>query len=55
MMVQRVVGAGVAAARGSVRVVRGAASHALWWLDHNLSSRPRKAPEDLRRRARRGR
>jgi hypothetical protein len=55
MIVQRVVGAGIAAARSGVRVVRGASSHALWWLDHNLSGRPRKAPDDPRRRSRPGR
>jgi hypothetical protein len=43
---------GLAAARGTVRLVAGAASHALWWVDHHVGGDPRKAPDDPRRRAR---
>jgi hypothetical protein len=54
MIVQKVVGAGKALARDGARVVQGAASHVLWWVDHNSGGRARKAPADPRRRSRPG-
>ena len=53
MIGQKLLSAGVAVARDGVRVLQGAASHVLWWVDHNVGGRPRNAPDDPRRRARR--
>ena len=55
MIVQRVVSAGATVARDGLRVVQGATSHLLWWVDHTIGGRPRKAPADPRRRSRPGR
>ena len=50
MIVATVLRTGVAAARGTVRVATGAASHVLWWIDYRVGGLPRQAPDDPRRR-----
>ena len=49
MILRTALGAGVAAVRGTARVVASAASHAFWWVDYRVGGRPRQAPEDPRR------
>ena len=51
MIFKGVARSGVAAARGTVRLVSGVASHLVWWVDHHSGGDPRKAPEDRRRRS----
>ena len=50
MIVGAMLRSGVAAARGTVRLATGAASHVLWWIDYRVGGLPRQAPDDPRRR-----
>ena len=54
MIFQRAVDAGKALAREGANVVQVAASHVLWWVDHNAGGSARKAPADPRRPPRSG-
>ncbi|MEA2428227.1 MAG: hypothetical protein QOF37_1855 [Thermoleophilaceae bacterium] len=56
MILTTTVRTGVAAARGAVRLVTAAGTHAAWWLEYRIGGgTPHRAPEDPRRRPPAGR